>query len=110
MQYIPSAAPVRALPERTCAHPLVLSPSTLPAVFATIPDPRCHQGRRFRLAAVLALAVAAILSNHLSVLAIAEWGKSQSPDLLAQLGFPDGVTPHQSTLQRLLRRLDPYQL
>jgi predicted transposase YbfD/YdcC len=110
MQYTPSAAPVRALPEPTCSQPLALFPSTLLAVFATIPDPRRRQGRRFRLAAVLALVVAAILSNHLSVLAIAEWGKSQSPDLLAQLGFPDGVTPHQSTLQRLLLRLDPYQL
>ena len=57
--------------------------------------------------AILALAVAAILSNHLSVLAIAEWGANQCHDLLESLGFTAGVTPHQSTLQRLFRKLDP---
>jgi predicted transposase YbfD/YdcC len=62
------------------------------------------------LSAVLALAVAAILSNHLSVQAIAEWGANQCHDLLRMLGFTDGVTPHQSTLQRLFCRLDPDQL
>jgi predicted transposase YbfD/YdcC len=58
------------------------------------------------LSAILALAVAAILCKHLSVLAIAEWGASQCRDLLQDLGFADGVTPRQSTLQRLFRRLD----
>jgi predicted transposase YbfD/YdcC len=62
---------------------------------------------RFALSAILALAACAILSNHLSVLAIAEWGASLSHDLLETLGFKDGITPHQSTLQRLFRRLDP---
>jgi predicted transposase YbfD/YdcC len=59
---------------------------------------------------MLALAVAALLSNHLSILAIAQWGKRQSPALLAALGFPAGVTPHQTTLQRLFRNLDPLPL
>jgi predicted transposase YbfD/YdcC len=40
------------------------------------------------------------------VLAIAEWGARQSGDVLARLGFPDGQTPWQSTLQRLFARLD----
>lgn len=83
---------------------------SLLAAFATIPDPRGRQGRRFRLAAILALAVAAILSNHLPVLAIAEWGRCQLPDLLEALGFRDGVTPHQSTLQRVLAKVDPASL
>jgi predicted transposase YbfD/YdcC len=54
--------------------------------------------------------VAAILANHLSVLAIAEWGARQSPDLLRTLGFPDGRTPCQSTLQRLFSKLDGHVL
>ena len=53
-------------------------PSTLLAAFATVPDPRRRQGARFALSAVLALVVSAILSNHLSVLAIAEWGKAKA--------------------------------
>lgn len=84
-----------------------IKPGRLLAAFAQIPDPRRRQGRRFPLPALLTLAVAAILANHHSVLAIAEWGASQSPEVLAALGFPDGVTPHQSTFQRLFRRLDP---
>ncbi len=89
---------------------LVVSPSALLAAFATVPDPRRRQGIRFSLPAILALAVAAILSNHLSVQAIAEWGASQSLDTLRALGFPTGLTPHQSTIHRLFRRLDPDRL
>jgi predicted transposase YbfD/YdcC len=81
-------------------------PATLLAAFATVPDPRRRQGTRYALSAVLALMVAAMLANHRSVLAIAEWGASQDDALLAALGFPAGVTPHQSTVQRLVRRLD----
>jgi predicted transposase YbfD/YdcC len=92
--------------------PSGLAPSSLDlfAAFARVPDPRRRHGRRFPLAAILALAVAALLSNHLSILAIAQWGKRQSPAVLAALGFPDGVTPHQTTLQRLFRNLDPLPL
>jgi hypothetical protein len=54
--------------------------------------------------------VAAVLSNHLSVLAIAEWGADQPPERLHTLGLPHGVAPCQSTLQRLFRKLDPIAL
>lgn len=86
------------------------APADLLAAFAAVPDPRRAQGRRFALPALLALAVAALLANHLSVLAIAQWGARQRPELLRALGFRDGTTPHQSTLQRLFRRLDPAAL
>jgi predicted transposase YbfD/YdcC len=106
-----SSAPATSSPmSPTDSDKLAISPGTLLEVFAQLPDPRRHQGTRFALSAILALAVCAILSNHLSVLAIAEWGASLSKsgkDLLETLGFRDGVTPHQSTLQRLFRRLDP---
>jgi len=55
---------------------------------------------------MLTLALAAILANHQSVLAIAEWGARQRRDLLVSLGFPAGRTPCQSTLQRLFSKLD----
>jgi len=86
------------------------TPATLAAAFARVPDPHRPHGRRFALTAILALAVVALLSNHLSVLAIAQWGKRQSPAVLAALGFPEGITPHQTTLQRLFRKLDPAPL
>jgi predicted transposase YbfD/YdcC len=83
-----------------------VSPQSLAAAFAEVPDPRRAASVTYPLAAILALAVSAILANHLSVLAIAEWGARQSRELRALLGFPDGRTPCQSTLQRLFRQLD----
>ena len=99
-----------SLPDAIIPSPPACTPASLVAAFACVPDPRRPHGRRFPLAAMLALAVAALLSNHLSILAIAQWGKRQSPALLAALGFPAGVTPHQTTLQRLFRNLDPLPL
>jgi len=86
------------------------TPSDLVAAFASLPDPRRAQGRRFSLAAILTLAVVALLSNHLSILAIAQFGKRQPRAVLTALGFPAGIAPHQSTLHRLFRTLDPLPL
>lgn len=85
-------------------------PATLLHLLATVPDPRRAQGRRFPLGAVLALALAAILANHHSELAIAQWGAAQPPDVLRALGFARGKAPHQTTLQRLFRALTPAPL
>src|SRR5260370_14254717 len=69
-----------------------------------VKDPRRNQGKRFSITSILLVALAAILSNHLSELAIAEWGAGQSEEIKKALGFEKGVTPHQSTIQRLFRR------
>jgi hypothetical protein len=103
----PTRRPASSAP---ASRPVVVTPGGLVAAFASIPDPRRGQGTRFPLPALLALAVAAILSNHLSVLAIAEWGADQSPGLLRALGLADGISPHQSTLQRLFWKLAPAPL
>lgn len=83
-----------------------VSPSSVAAAFAQVPDPRRAASVVYPLPAILAMAVAAILANHLSVLAIAEWGARQEATMLTALGFPAGRTPCQSTLQRLFRQLD----
>lgn len=85
---------------------LAVSPQSLAAAFAEVPDPRRAASVRYSLAAILTLAVSAILANHLSVLAIAEWGARQTPEHLRTLGFADGRTPRQSTVQRLFCQLD----
>ena len=102
----PALATLQAVVVAAPGQPAPGTPDLL-AAFAAIPDPRRGQGCRFALPALLALAVTALLANHLSVLAIAEWGANQPDRLLQPLGFPDGVTPHQSTLHRLFRKLDP---
>ena len=83
-----------------------IAPHSLAAAFAAIPDPRRAASVVYPLAAILAMAVAALLANHRSVLAMAEWGARQDGAMLAALGFADGHTPCQSTLQRLFRQLD----
>ncbi len=83
-----------SLPQATGSLVPPFSPLDLLAAFARVPDPRRPHGRRFPLAAILALAITALLANHLAVLAIAQWGKRQSPALLAALGFPDRAIPH----------------
>jgi len=86
--------------------PRSVSLTSLAAAFANVPDPRRAASIRYPLPAILAMAVAAILSNHLSVLAISEWASRQTGTILTSLGFPTDDTPCQSTLQRLFAKLD----
>src|SRR5437868_4558460 len=79
-------------------------------VFAQVKDPRRKQGQRFTLTSILLLALAAILSNHVSELAIEQWGTGQSDEVKKALGFEKGVTPHQTTIQRLFRRMNVEEL
>jgi len=51
-----------------------------------------------------------MLSNHVSELAIAQWGAGQSEEIKKALGFEKGVTPHQTTIQRLFRRLSAEEI
>jgi predicted transposase YbfD/YdcC len=83
-----------------------LSPNTVLAAFAGLPDPRRAASVVYPLESLLALIVSALLANQQSVLAIAEWAARQADAVLAPLGFAAGQTPCQSTLQRLLVRLD----
>jgi predicted transposase YbfD/YdcC len=85
---------------------IIVAPSSLAAAFVQVPEPRRAASVRYPLPAILAMTVAALLANHGSVLAIAEWGARQEASLLAALGFPEGRTPCQSTLHRLFRQLD----
>jgi len=78
--------------------------------FAQVKDPRRKQGQRFTLTSMLLLALAAMLSNHVSELAIAQWGKAQSDEVKKALGFQKGVTPHQSTIQRLFRKVSAEEI
>src|SRR5713101_3670238 len=58
-----------------------------------VKDPRRKQGQRFSITSILLLALAAILSNHVSELAIAQWGAGQTEEIKKALGFEKGVTP-----------------
>jgi predicted transposase YbfD/YdcC len=86
---------------------LTVTPASLLAAFASVPDPRREASVAYPLPAILTMSVAAVLCAQTPVLAMAEWGKRQSAPLLITLGFPKAQTPCQSTLHRLFRKLDP---
>lgn len=99
MECTPAVAP-------PATAPAIVSPRSLLAAFAAVPDPRRQASVDYPLPALLALAVAAILANQHSPLAIAEWAARQGAAVLGPLGFAAGRTPCQSTLHRLFARLD----
>ena len=71
---------------------VIFAVETLPQAFARIPDPRRPQGTRYALATILSLAVVAVLANHTSVLAMAEWAARQPHPVQRALGFLRGTT------------------
>lgn len=85
-------------------------PTSLLAAFAAVREPRRAASVTYPLAALLAVAVAAILANQRSVLAIAEWAARQRAAVLTPLGLCPGHTPCQSTFQRLFAKLDSTSL
>ncbi|MES4906171.1 MULTISPECIES: ISAs1 family transposase [unclassified Streptomyces] len=77
-----------------------------------LPDPRCRQGRRHRLAAVLALAACAVLAGAKSLTVIGEWAADAPQELLlcCGAGLREGdrglCASSEATVRRLLQRLD----
>lgn len=84
---------------------------SLPAYFAAIPDPRRSQGRRHRLAVVLALAAGASLCGMQGYQAMAEWVASLGQAARRRFGCRrvNGhyVVPSQYVIRDCLVRIDP---
>jgi hypothetical protein len=59
-----------------------MSASTLFAALQSIPDHRTRKERRFPLAAILAISIAAMLSGANDLIAIFRWGRRLSPKAL----------------------------
>jgi hypothetical protein len=58
------------------------------------------------LPAILALATAAMLSGARSLYAIAQWGRTQPPEVVCALGFTRTRTPAVATLHYTFKALD----
>jgi predicted transposase YbfD/YdcC len=104
----PLATPLPAAPGAPCPQPDE-EPRVLPSLsryLQQVPDPRDPRGVRHPLGAVLALVCCALLCGSRHLAAIAEWGRNQSADLIAALGFTRPKTPAGSTLHNLLQDLD----
>ena len=87
---------------------------SLPDFFTDIPDPRRAQGRRHRLATVLALAAGAVLCGMRGYKAIAQWAQSLGPKARQRFRCRhyDGQhwVPSESIVRDVLLRVDPVHL
>jgi DDE_Tnp_1-associated len=63
-----------------------MTTATLFAALESIPDHRTKKGRRFPLAAIVTITLAAMLSGANDLMAIARWGRRLSPTALQALG------------------------
>lgn len=87
---------------------------SLPAFFADIPDPRRAQGRRHRLATILAIAAGACLCGMRGYRAIADWAKSLGKNARRRFGcrYDNGqyCVPSEYIIRDVLIRVDPVHL
>ena len=109
MYSTPLADALAALPVLTAAErDQLLTDRTLtqlPEVFARLPDPRRHRGRRYSLSFLLTCLVAALLCNCDSTLAVEQWCVEHQPLLRQVFGPLRYLTPSGSLYRRLLPRL-----
>lgn len=85
--------------------PVVLAPG-LRDVLGGVVDPRQRRGVRHGLIVVLTAAVCAVAAGARSFVAVAEWVADVPDDVAAVLGT-DRRCPSESTIRRLLGKVDP---
>jgi predicted transposase YbfD/YdcC len=78
---------------------------TLPAAFASIPDPRKRRGQRYDLPFLLTCLVAALLCDCNSLEAVGRWTRDHRTVLARVCGPRRHLTPTGSLYRRLLPRL-----
>ena len=84
----------------------VRSPQGLLEALSAVADPRKKRGVRHGFISILALCACAVLAGARSFIAIAEWAMDLTPLVRAKLGV-GRVPPCESTIRRVLQRVDP---
>jgi len=104
-------------PYRTGGSKIMLKANqmqSLPSFFSEIPDPRRTQGRRHRLATVLAIAAGASLCGMRGYRAIADWAKSLGKKARQRFGCRYAhdryIVPSEYIIRDVLIRVDPVHL
>ncbi len=70
--------------------------TTLFDALSSIPDHRTRKGRRYPLAAILAITIAAMLSGANDLRAVFRWGRRLSPKALQALGIDKKRKKHHA--------------
>jgi predicted transposase YbfD/YdcC len=86
--------------------PLSVDPASLFALLAQLPDPRKRRGRRYSLAAVLAVIILAKLAGETSVSGIAHWGRLRAAWLCPLLQVARPNLPCANTYTVLCAKVD----
>lgn len=77
-------------------------PASLVEYLATIPDPRCRQGRRYEWIFLLTLITAAMMTGESTQVGISQWIVAHESDLVRWLQPKSGRVPSLATLRRVL--------
>lgn len=80
--------------------------TTLMDALKSVPDPRHARGKRYSWSFLLALVASAMASGQQTGHAIAQWVALHAEELVLHLRPGRGRAPSESTLQRVLRRVD----
>lgn len=78
---------------------------TLWSALEGVPDHRTAKGRRYTLASIIALSLAAMLSGANDLLGIHRWGKRLTPKGLEALGITRGRAPCHATYHYVFRSI-----
>ncbi|HWK33789.1 MAG TPA: transposase family protein, partial [Hyphomicrobium sp.] len=70
-----------------------------------LPDHRTAKGRRYSLASIVGLSLAAMLAGANDLLAIHRWGKRLTPKGLEALGITRGRAPCHATYHYVFRSI-----
>ncbi|RMG66837.1 MAG: DUF4338 domain-containing protein, partial [Nitrospirae bacterium] len=69
-------------------------------------DPRDSRGVRYPFYSLVSLSICAVLCGARSFRAIGEWVKNLSEETLRRFGIQRGTSPDESTIRRVLQRID----
>lgn len=102
---------IPAAVERSRVSPVELAtvPRDLLGALGAVVDPRARRGVRHQCRSVLGIAVCAVLAGARSYVAIAEWAQDLTSTVRVRLGLGRRA-PCESTIRRVLQRLDAEQL
>ena len=80
--------------------------SKLLPILATIPDPRKPRGKQLEWRFIWGVIAAALLCQHRSAAAIAQWAYEHTDQLLRTFQPTRGRVPSESTIRRALQRVN----
>jgi hypothetical protein len=80
--------------------------SSLWDALVSVPDHRCAAGRRYPLASLLLIAIAALLAGRRDQLSIVRWGRRMNLETLASIGINRARIPAPSVWCEVFKGLD----